>query len=125
MKISELSKRTGASTRSIRHYENKKILSAVRLENDYREFEESAVERVGMIQLCLGLGLTIEQIQDLLKCEESGPEEYEVCDDVLEVYQEKEDQISKQIRALEVVKNRLNEQIVKMMERRKLKKTSK
>ncbi|GBG10596.1 MerR family transcriptional regulator [Paenibacillus agaridevorans] len=125
MKISELSKRTGASTRSIRHYENKKILSAVRLENDYREFDESAVERIRRIQFYLGLGLTIEQIQDLSKCDESGPQEYEVCDDVLEVYQEKEDQINKQIRAMEVVKNRLDEQIVKMTKRRKLKKTSK
>lgn len=125
MRISELSKRTGASTRSIRHYENKKILSAVRLENDYREFDESAVERIRMIQFCLGLGLTIEQIQDLLKCDESGPEEYEVCDDVLKIYQEKKDQINIQILALEVVKNRLDEQIVKMTERRRLKKPSK
>lgn len=48
MKISQLSRATGVSPRSIRHYEKKKLLTANRLENDYREFDESAVERVNI-----------------------------------------------------------------------------
>lgn len=121
MKISELSRITGASSRSIRHYEKKKLLTAVRLENDYREFDESAVERIRIIQLYLGLGLTTEQIEDILKCEESPPEEYEFCEEMLELYQEKADQIDSQIRALEAVKNRLDQQIAQMEEKRSLK----
>ena len=65
MKISELSKKTGASIRSIRHYEKKNLITAVRLENGYREFDESAIKRIRIIQLYLGLGLTTEQIEEI------------------------------------------------------------
>lgn len=123
MKISQLSKITGASTRSIRHYEKKKLITAVRLENDYREFDESAIKRIRIIQLYLGLGLTTEQIEEILKCEDNGPEDYEFCEEMLGIYQEKLDQINRQISALEVVKHRLEKQIIQMTEKRRLKKT--
>ncbi len=58
MKISQLSKATGVSPRSIRHYEKKRLLTANRLENDYREFDESAVECVKTTQIFLRLGLS-------------------------------------------------------------------
>ncbi|WP_199616215.1 MerR family transcriptional regulator [Paenibacillus alkalitolerans] len=122
MKISELSRRTGASTRSIRHYEEKKLITPVRLDNDYREFDESAVERIRLIQFYLGLGLTTEQIAEVLKCEDAGPVEYEFCDDVLKTYLEKADEIDSRIRSLEIVKQRLDEHIVqmtKMMEKQR------
>ncbi|MFE5321266.1 MerR family transcriptional regulator [Paenibacillus sp. NPDC056579] len=121
MKISELSKRTGVSTRSIRHYEKKKIIKAMRLENDYREFDESAIERIRIIQLYLGLGLTTEQIEQILSCEDSGPDEYEFCKEMLDAYQGKLNQINQQIEALEAVKQRLEKQKAKMMEKRTVK----
>lgn len=121
MKISELSKRTGVSTRSIRHYEKKKIINAMRLENDYREFDESAIERIRIIQLYLGLGLTTEQIEQILSCEDSGPDEYEFCKEMLDAYQGKLNQINQQIEALEAVKQRLEKQKAKMMEKRTVK----
>ncbi|MCU4991215.1 MerR family transcriptional regulator [Bacillus cereus] len=123
MKISELSKKTGASVRSIRHYEKKNLITAVRLENDYREFDESAIKRIRIIQLYLGLGLTTEQIEEILKCEDSGPEDYEFCEEMLETYQEKLDQINRQISALDVVKQRLEKQIIQMTDKRRLRDT--
>ncbi|HDR6311229.1 TPA: MerR family transcriptional regulator [Bacillus cereus] len=120
MKISELSKKTGASVRSIRHYEKKNLITAVRLENDYREFDESAVKRIRIIQLYLGLGLTTEQIEEILKCEDNGPEDYEFCEEMLETYQVKLDQINRQISALDVVKYRLEKQIMQMMDKRRM-----
>ncbi|WP_309260383.1 MerR family transcriptional regulator [Bacillus cereus] len=123
MKISELSKKTGASVRSIRHYEKKNLITAVRLENDYREFDESAIKRIRIIQLYLGFGLTTEQIEEILKCEDSGPEDYEFCEEMLETYQEKLDQINRQISALDVVKQRLEKQIIQMTDKRRLRDT--
>ena len=41
MRIGELSERTGASTRSLRYYERKGIISGERLENGYRDFDEA------------------------------------------------------------------------------------
>ncbi|ALC81225.1 MULTISPECIES: MerR family transcriptional regulator [Bacillus] len=124
MKISQLSKITGASTRSIRHYEKKKLITAARLENGYREFDESAIKRIRIIQLYLGLGLTTEQIEEILECEDNGPEEYEFCEEMLEIYQEKLDQYNRQIYALKVVTNRLEKQITKMTDKRRSIKSS-
>ncbi|MDA1544701.1 MULTISPECIES: MerR family transcriptional regulator [Bacillus cereus group] len=120
MKISELSKKTGASIRSIRHYEKKNLITAVRLENGYREFDESAIKRIRIIQLYLGLGLTTEQIEEILKCEDNGPEEYEFCEEMLETYQAKLDQINRQISVLDVVKYRLEKQIMQMTDKRRM-----
>ncbi|ASZ65532.1 MerR family transcriptional regulator [Bacillus cereus] len=120
MKIGELSKKTGASVRSIRHYEKKNLITAVRLENDYREFDESAVKRIRIIQLYLGLGLTTEQIEEILKCEDNGPEDYEFCEEMLETYQVKLDQINRQISVLDVVKHRLEKQIMQMTDKRRM-----
>lgn len=118
MKIGELSQKTGVSARSIRHYEKKNIIKSVRLDNGYREFDESAVERIRIIQLYLGLGLTTEQIENILGCEDAGPVEYSFCQEMLELYQEKIDQVDKQISALETVKLGLGRQIEQMKERR-------
>ncbi|MFV8519673.1 MerR family transcriptional regulator [Bacillus sp. SBS7] len=120
MKISELSKKTGASIRSIRHYEKKNLITAVRLENGYREFDESAIKRIRIIQLYLGLGLTTEQIEEILKCEDNGPEDYEFCEEMLETYQVKLDQINRQMSVLDVVKHRLEKQIMQMTDKRRM-----
>ncbi|MEF7559728.1 MerR family transcriptional regulator [Bacillus thuringiensis] len=120
MKISELSKKTGASIRSIRHYEKKNLITAVRLENGYREFNESAIKRIQIIQLYLGLGLTTEQIEEILKCEVNGPEDYEFCEEMLETYQVKLNQINRQISVLDVVKHRLEKQIMQMTDKRRM-----
>ncbi|KPV59098.1 MerR family transcriptional regulator [Paenibacillus sp. A3] len=119
MKISQLSKVTGASPRSIRHYEKKKLLTANRLENDYREYDESAVDRVKTIQIFLRLGLSTEEIEQVLNCKDNYPE-YEVdeyCDEMLAVYEEKLNEINKQMSALATVQQRLEKQIGQMKAR--------
>ncbi len=47
MRIGELSKKTGVSERSLRHYEEKGLLPSKRLVNGYRDFDESAIEKSG------------------------------------------------------------------------------
>lgn len=121
MRISQLSEKTGASTRSIRHYEKKKLITSTRLENEYRVFDESAVERIRIIQLYLGLGLTTEQIEEILVGEVSAPDDYEYCEEILEIYQAKLDQTNRQIGILEIVKDRLERQTLKMRRKQKLK----
>ncbi|MDO3677171.1 MerR family transcriptional regulator [Paenibacillus ehimensis] len=119
MKISQLSRATGASPRSIRHYEKKKLLTANRLENDYREFDESAVERVKAIQIYLRLGLSTEEIEQVLNCKDNYPE-YEAdeyCDEMLAVYEEKLNEINKQMSTLATVQQRLEKQIRQMKAR--------
>src|ERR1700694_3830204 len=73
MRISEISRRTGVSVRSLRYYEQKRLLCSRRLENGYRDLGEEAVERVQTIQMYLSLGLTTEQIEEILQCAGGSP----------------------------------------------------
>ena len=68
MRIGELARRSGASTRSIRHYESVGLLSSSRTSNGYREFDESAPERVARIKLLLRVGLDIADVVAVLPC---------------------------------------------------------
>ncbi|GAA0359708.1 MerR family transcriptional regulator [Bacillus horti] len=118
MKISQLAEKTGVSARSIRHYEKKNLLTAKRLENGYRLFQESDVERVKTIQIYLGLGLNTDQIEEMISCTDYCPELEmdELCSEMLEVYEKKLKEINQQMDTLAHVKRRLEEEIAKFKE---------
>ena len=113
MRIGEVARRTGVSVRSLRYYEQKRLLCAQRLENGYRDLDEQAVERVKTIQLYLGLGLTTEQIEAVFTC--SGPllpEQMPGCEEVLlAAYEGKLQEIVAHIAALRVAQVRLEDRI--------------
>ncbi|MFI2237152.1 MerR family transcriptional regulator [Streptomyces chrestomyceticus] len=71
MRIGELSRATGASTRSLRYYENQGLLSSDRRPNGYREYGEEAVRQVAFIQDLYRAGLPSQIIRDILPC--AGP----------------------------------------------------
>lgn len=56
MKISELARRAGTTTRALRYYEEQGLLGPSRRANGYREYTERDVRRVANIQYLLGLG---------------------------------------------------------------------
>ena len=66
--IGELSARTGASHRSLRHYEALGLLPAERASNGYRYFGEEAVELVQRIKALLALGLPLRSVREVLSC---------------------------------------------------------
>src|SRR5437879_13275266 len=85
MRISEVSRRTGVSIRSLRYYEQKRLLCTRRLENGYRDLDEEAIERVQTIQMYLGLGLNTEQIEEILQCTGGSPLPHQlpICEEAL------------------------------------------
>jgi DNA-binding transcriptional MerR regulator len=114
MRISEVSRRTGVSIRSLRYYEQKRLLCARRLENGYRDLDEGAIERVQTIQMYLGLGLTTEQIEEILDCTETSPFPHPlpVCEEeLLALYQGKLQDVEHQIAVLTALHARLTERI--------------
>jgi len=109
MRISELSKLTGASVRSLRYYEQKGLIATERGENGYRNFNQMTVERVKTIQFYLSLGFTTEQIESFLNCVMKHPEA--MCDDLLPIYEERLQQINKQMDMLELIQANLKDRI--------------
>lgn len=111
MLISELSCRTGVSVRSLRYYESKKLLHSKRLENGYRDFDESAEERVRIIQLYFMLGLSTNDIVQIIDCPVSISNQQPLCEKAIDVYQIKLTEIDTQIEILQKLRSRLQERI--------------
>jgi DNA-binding transcriptional MerR regulator len=108
--IKELSDKTGASIRSIRYYETKKLIRAVRLNNGYRDYDEIAVAKVKTIQLYLSLGLTTDVIAEIIDCPTSSSDR-PLCQAAYEVYTAKLEEVNRQIVALQNVQAKLQERI--------------
>lgn len=68
MRIGELSRMTGVSTRSLRYYEEQGLLVGERLPNGYRDYTPDAVDTVAFIQDLFSAGLPSDVVRDVLPC---------------------------------------------------------
>lgn len=70
MLINELSKRTGLSIHTLRYYENYGLFRGVPDEkvktNNYKEYDESLVEKIEIIKGAKEAGFTLSEIKNLL-----------------------------------------------------------
>lgn len=111
MLIKELSRKTGASIRSLRHYEAKGLLMSRRLPNGYRDYDDNAVSRVKVIQLYLSLGLTTDKIAEVIECPTLPETNRPLCDKAYQLYRTKLKEVDQQIDILLSVRERLKERI--------------
>lgn len=114
MRIGELSARTGVSIRSLRYYEQQKLLTSVRMDNGYREFSPLAEDQVRTIQFYLALGITTEQIASFLHCVLKNKEAF--CEEVLPIYERKLKEIDDQIQQLNQIRSNLQDRIRSIQE---------
>ena len=67
MQIAELEQRTGVNRHTLRYYEKAGLLQEVeRRGNNYRDYPEKAVERVGMVRQLKALGFSLREIREVL-----------------------------------------------------------
>jgi DNA-binding transcriptional MerR regulator len=95
--IRDVSCRTGASIRSIRHYESKGLLDARRLANGYRDYDDDAIAKVKTIQLYLSLGLSTENIAQIIDCPTLLQNDRPLCKEAYLLYKAKLDAVNKQM----------------------------
>ena len=107
--ISELSRKTGVSLRSLRYYEEKELLKPARLENGYREYTESHIELVRMIQLYFSLGLTAKEITDFFHCTNSEEIKHQCLPIAIDLSERKLEEIKKQIETLKKAESHLED----------------
>ncbi len=68
MQIAGLEQQTGVSRHTLRFYEKQGLLSGViRRENNYRDYPESVVEQVRLIQRLKNLDFSLAEIKDVLQ----------------------------------------------------------
>ena len=75
MRIGELADASGVSTRSLRYYEEHGLIRSERTHGGWRDFDDSMVERVVVIQHLFAAGLGSTTVNELLPCLEAPPEE--------------------------------------------------
>ncbi|MCW3661953.1 MerR family transcriptional regulator [Burkholderia cenocepacia] len=104
--IGKLAQITGASVRSIRHYDEHGLLASVRADNGYRLFPDKAVTQVKQIQRMIATGFTLDDIRGFPDCMLliDGARS---CDQITDVQRERLEAIDRQIADLEKRRARL------------------
>ncbi|GLY33338.1 MerR family transcriptional regulator [Kineosporia sp. NBRC 101731] len=74
--IGELAQRAGVSVRALRYYEEQGLLESSRNGRGHREYPESSVERVRVIQNLYAAGLSSQTILEVCPHRETGTAAY-------------------------------------------------
>jgi DNA-binding transcriptional MerR regulator len=72
VKIGELARRTNIPARMLRYYEEQGLLTPRRLDNGYRDYDESLADRVEKIRCFIDAGVPMRAIERLLSSTEGA-----------------------------------------------------
>ncbi|WP_413729198.1 MerR family transcriptional regulator [Sodalis sp. RH22] len=104
--VGQLARATGASVRSIRHYDEQGLLTSIRTCNGYRSFPPAAVAQVRQIQRMIATGFSLAEIRAFPDCMRMI-EGASACPQTTEVQRKRLDSIERQIADLERRRARL------------------
>jgi len=117
MRIGELAARTGASTRSLRYYEEQGLLASRRTANGHREYDESDLRLVREIRGLLSIGFGLAETRPFVDCLRAGHPSGDACPASIEVYRRKLAELESCIDRLTGVRDHLRQQIAMANER--------
>lgn len=107
MRIGELSKRTGASPRSLRYYEEQGLLTSSRSDTGQRHYVDTAVQRVALIRQLLDAGMSSRVIATVLPCVDV-PDDLGVAEETFTAMMRERDRIDADIARLIETRNALD-----------------
>jgi DNA-binding transcriptional MerR regulator len=111
LSIGELARETGASVRSIRHYDEHGLLTSMRACNGYREFPLLAVTQVRQIQRMIATGFSLAEIRAFPDCM-LMIEGAAMCPETSDAQRKRLASIERQIADLEVRRARLMKTLI-------------
>ena len=100
MRIGELARRTGATRKALRYYEEVGLLGADRLPNGYRDYDERDVRLVTEVRALNSLGIRADQARPFVECLIDGHEQGDDCAAPLTVYRAVVDELDERITEL-------------------------
>ena len=107
MKIGELARHSGVSTKAIRYYEDIGVLPQPRREtNGYRRYDDVAIERIAFIRDAQATGLSLVEIQVILELRDEGES---TCGHVIQSLEMHLEDLDRQVEDLHRTKGRLEE----------------
>lgn len=111
MRIGELARRAGVSTRTLRHYEAMGLVTARRAANGYRDYAGAELRAVAEIRALAGLGFTLEETRPFVECLRAGNAVSGSCPDSIAVYRRKLADIDGYLARLSLVREELQAQL--------------
>jgi DNA-binding transcriptional MerR regulator len=107
MRIGELARRSGASARSIRYYEQQGLMVARRHANGYRDYDEAHLRLVREIRSLLVNGFGLEEIRPFVECLHAGIQARRACPGGRDVYRRKLAELESRIGELQSLRDRI------------------
>jgi DNA-binding transcriptional MerR regulator len=114
MRIGELARRTGTSSRSLRYYEQQGLLATRRTAAGHRDYDESDLRLVHQIRDLLAIGFGLEETRPFVECLRAGNESGDVCPASIAVYRRKLAEVEDCIERLTSVRDHLRTQLDKI-----------
>ncbi len=109
IKITELTKKTGLSSRTLRYYEQVGLIRSVRPQFEaYRYYDDETVNRLEQIKILRKMQIPIKDILQIYQSNEIS--------EIVNVFCRKIDEINKEVTALSELKNIINTFLQKMEE---------
>jgi DNA-binding transcriptional MerR regulator len=107
VRIGELGRRAGVSTRTLRHYESLGLLPARRRANGYRDYDDHDLRVVAEIRSLVELGFALEETRPFVECLRAGHPTGASCADSREVQRRKLAEVDEWLGRLQSVRDRL------------------
>ncbi|MBM7441974.1 MerR family transcriptional regulator [Streptomyces sp. HB132] len=104
MRIGEVARQAGVSVRALRYYEEQDLLRSERSSGGQRQYPDSAVDRVQLIQQLFAAGLPSRSVREVLRSVYAGS----VAPDLLDRLESERARISGRITALLAARERLD-----------------
>jgi DNA-binding transcriptional MerR regulator len=104
MRIGELARRAGTTTRALRFYESRGLLEARRSANGYRDYDEADVRLVTEILTLQRVGLSLDDTRPFVECLRAGHQSGDSCAESVEVYQRKLAEVDACLRRLNTIR---------------------
>ena len=115
MRIGELAQRTGVPPKTIRYYEGIELLPSPRRQiSGYRAYDDEDVARLRFVAKAKLLGLTLEEVGDILRA--SDPDSVN-CDHVLSLLEAKRDRMDAWIEEARTLRDVLDRTIAASRDR--------
>ena len=104
MRIGELAELAGTTTRALRYYESRGLLTAQRDSNGYRVYTEDDLRLLQQIRTLQDFGFELEETRPFAECLRAGNATGDVCPPAREVYRRKLAELDEVIAQLQSVR---------------------
>ncbi|MGW7091272.1 MerR family transcriptional regulator [Streptomyces sp. NPDC054874] len=113
MRIGELARRAGTTTRTLRYYESRGLLPARRAENGYRSYDEGDLRLLLQIRTLQDFGFDLEETRPFVDCLRAGHPAGDSCPASLAGYRRKLDELDALIGQLTSVRAEVGTQLAR------------